>query len=272
MLTPLLLVAGALLSAAALLAGWAQLQLLDSQRWSDTSQKLLERQEIRRRLAEYVVHEVRAAAGGALPPGVGDQLEQTVETELASARSERVWRVATVQAHRQLVRIIEDGGGRRDAVTLDLRPLIRSVAADIGVPLPAVPAGVGRITIVAGNQVRGAREAAGQLERTATVLAILAAAALLVAVAAARGWRLRALAGAGLAVAAAGTIVLLTRALVGSHVVDVLTQSPPDRDAVKAAWSVSTSLLSTMAWIAIAAGLAVALAAGVAGRPRERFL
>jgi hypothetical protein len=270
---PLLLVVGTLLSAAALLAGWAQLQLLDSQRWADTSQQLLQRQEVRKRLGEYVVHEVRGAAGGALPPGVADRLQLEVERQLASPRSERAWRTATTAAHRELVRIIEDdGASSRDVVVLNLRPLIRSIAADVGVPLPAVPARIGRITVVAGDQVSGARKAAGQLQRTATILIVLAVVALLLAVLAARGWRLRALAGVGLSVAVAGAIVLATRALVGANVVDVLTQSAADRDAVKAAWSVGTSLLATMAWIAIAGGLAVALAAGAAARPRGRHL
>jgi hypothetical protein len=213
---------------------------------------------------------VRASAGGALPPALGDRLEQRVERELSSQRSERAWRAATTEAHRELVDQIEsDGSG---AVTLGLNRLIVSVARDLGVPVPALPASVGRVTIVAGDQARGARAAARRLEHAAAVLAILAPLAFVLAIAAARGWRLRALAGVGLAVAAAGVLVLLTRSLAGAGVVDVLTATTADRDAAAAAWSAGTSVLATMAAIAIAGGLALALAAGVAARPRPRYL
>jgi hypothetical protein len=75
------------------------------------------------------------------------------------------------------------------------------------------------------------------------------------------------------AVAVAGVLVLVTRALVGANVVGDLTDSAADRDAAEAAWSAGTSLLATMAGVSIAGGLALALLAGVVGRPaRPRYL
>jgi hypothetical protein len=263
----MLLVIGSVLTALAILAGWAQWQLLDTGAWRDTSGRLLERQEIRDRLAEYVVAEVRKASGGALPPAAGDRLERTVARQLGSRRVERAWRASTTEAHRELVRLIEDDSASRgDVVTLDLRPLIRAVARELGIPLPAVPASVGQVTIVAGNQVRGAREAADQLQRTAAVLLILAPLTLLLAVLAATGWRVRAIAGVGVAVAAAGGLVLLARALVGAHVVEVLTPSGGDDAAAAAAWSVGTSQLAWIAGAAVVVGLLVAVVASLAAR------
>jgi hypothetical protein len=221
-------------------------------------------------VAQYVVGEVRSAAGGALTPVLADQLQRRVGQELASPRSEGAWRAATAATHRELVHAIEGGGS--GVVTLDLRRLIRSVARDLGEPMPALPASVGRITIVTGDQVRGTRDAARRLERAAAVLAILAPLCFALALAAAQGWRVRALAGVGLAVAAAGVLVLLTRSLVGANVVDVLAATTADRDAASAAWSAGTSALATMAAVAIAGGLALALSAGVAARPRRRYL
>jgi hypothetical protein len=268
-----LLAAGSVLTALALLAGWAHWQLTDTRQWGDTSAKLLERDEVRERLAEYLVDELRAATGGVLPSVVGSGLERGIERELRSARSERVWRAATTEAHRELVRLIEDGETTSgDVVVLDLRRLIQSVARELGVPLALVPSGIGQLTIVAGDEVRGGRDNARRLERAAAVLLVAAPLVLLMAVAVASGWRMRALAGVGVAIAVAGALVLLTRALVGAHIVDVLVASAADRDAGDAAWSAGTSLLETMAVFAIAAGLALALAAGVAARPRPRHL
>jgi hypothetical protein len=261
------------MTALALLAGWAQWQLVDTQRWGDTGQEILQREPVRRRIAEYIVQEVRRSAGGTLPPQLR-ALEPAVERELGSERSARAWRIATTEAHRELVRVIDTGGsGPGDVVVLDLHRLLRSVARDLRLPPPHISASAARITIVAGDQIRGARQAAHRLERIALLLSIAAPLTFALALATARGWRLRALAGVGLAVAGAGVLVLLTRALVGANVVDVLAASARDRDAVAAAWSAGTSSLAQMAVIAIAAGLAVALAAGVAARPRrERYL
>jgi hypothetical protein len=156
-------------------------------------------------------------------------------------------------------------------VTLDLRPMIRAVARELGIPLAGLPASAGQVQIVAGDQVRGAREGADQLQRTAVVLLIAAPLVLLLAVLAATGWRARALAGAGVAVAVAGGLVLLARALVGAHVVEVLTQNSADEDAVGAAWSAGTATLAWAAGAAIVAGLVLAVAARAAA-PRERLL
>ena len=275
MLTPLLLVVATFVTAGAILAGWAQWQLLDTGSWRATSGKLLERKEIRDRLAVYVAGQVRGAAGTALPPVIDAGLRRAVARGLETASARRSWRAATAEAHRELVHLIEDDERvRGDVVTLDLRPVIRAVAREDGIPLPALPETLGQVDVVAGDQVRGAREAADRLHRVAIVLLVVAPLRLLLAVVLARGWRARAIAGAGVSVAASGALVLLARALVGAHVVDVLAPAPTDHDAVAAAWSVSTSQLAFAAGAAIVAGLLVALVATVAGRaqPRSRYL
>jgi hypothetical protein len=242
--------------------------LLDDDAWAGTSEKLLDREEIRDRVAVYLVDELERTGGSAgVPAGLSGDLEDRVADELDSRRSKRVWRAANTEAHRELVRLIEDGdASSRDVVTLDLRPLIRAVARALEIPIPAVPAGTAQLEVVAGDEVRGAREAADRLQQTAALLIVLAALALVLAVLAADGWRSRALAGAGIAVAVAGAIVLLARALIGAHVVEVLTPNSADRDAVSAAWSVGTSGLAWMAGAAIVVGLVVALAGNVAAR------
>jgi hypothetical protein len=272
-LTPLLLIAGTVLTTLALLAGWATWQLLDENAWGDTGDRLLEREEVRDRVADFIVDEVRAASGGVLPSVIGDGLESRVAEELGSPRAERAWRVATTEAHRDLVRVIEDDRtGSGDVVTLDLDRVIRAVGQELGIPLPFLPQGTGQMTIIEGRQARSVRVAAAELERTAVVLLIAAPLVLLLAVAAASGWRMRALAGAGIAVTVAGVLVLAIRALAGAYVVDVLTPTRPDREAAEAVWSAGTSLLGYMAAAAIVGGLVLALAAGLAARPRERHL
>jgi hypothetical protein len=276
LLTPLLLMIGCLLTALALLAGWAQWQLLDNDAWAGTSAKLLDREEIRDRVAVYLVDELERSSPASIPAGGRNLLVERVSDELDSSRSKRVWRAANREAHRELVRLIEDdSASSSDVVTLDLRPLIRTLSRTLEIPVPPLGQDTAQMHVVAGDQVRAAREGVDQLQRVAAVLLIAAPLVLFLAVAAATGWRRRAAAGAGIAVALAGGIVLLARALVGAQVVEALTANEADRDAVGAAWSAGTSGLAWAAGAAIVVGLVVAVAANVAGRAsadRGRFL
>jgi hypothetical protein len=268
LLTPLLLVLGSLLTALALLAGWAQWQLLDTEQWNDTSAELLEREEVRDRVADFIVDEVRTANGGTLPPELGTRLERRVSSELGSARAKRAWRAANNEAHGELVRVIEGDSG--DVVTLDLDRVIRAVAIELRIPLAFLPQEIGQVTVISGDEVQSLRDATDALQRTAAFLLIAAPLMLGLAVLAASGWRMRALSGAGFAVAAAGAIVLIARALTGAYVVDALTSTRPDREAGEAVWSVATSLLATMAWVAIIGGLLLALIAALVARARPQ--
>jgi hypothetical protein len=268
LLTPLLLVLGSLLTALALLAGWAQWQLLDTEQWNDTSVELLEREEVRDRVASFIVDEVRSANGGSLPPELGTGLERRVSSELDSARAKRAWRAANNEAHEDLVEVIEGDSG--DVVTLDLDRVIRAVAIELRIPLAFLPQDIGQVTVISGDEVQSLRDATDALQRTAAFLLIAAPLMLALAVLAASGWRMRALSGAGIAVAAAGAVVLIARALTGSYVVDALTETRPDREAAEAVWSVATSLLATMAWVAIIGGLLLALIAALAARARPQ--
>jgi hypothetical protein len=267
-----MLIAGCALTALALLAGWAQWQLLDSESFGDTSEELLEREEIRDRVAEYVVDEVREASGGSLPQELGSNPERTVAGQLDSRRARRTWRVASTESHRELVRVIEDDRTTSgDRVTLDLTRLIRAVSVELGLPPTVVPEGAARVTVVAGDEVSGARDAARQLERLALFLLIAAPLMFALAVAVAAGWRMRALAWAGVAVAVAGVIVLLVRALAGSQVADGLTSSSADREVADGVWSVLTSPLAYAATAAIIVGVVLSIVAGLASRRRGDY-
>jgi hypothetical protein len=262
-----LLALGAALTAAALLASWAQWQLLDSATFSDTSTKLLENGAVRSQLARYLVAEVNR---GQIAGADRRRFQQAVEQALQTSSARRAWASATQDAHAQVVDLVHDPNAQ--TARLDLRRLVRVTARRVGIPanfVDAAPLGSYKVKILDSGQLRSARTAADSLQKAATLLLVLTALVLVAAVGLASNWRRTAIAGAAVAVAIGAAAVLIARAVVGTQVVHVLVPNGGQtRDAASAAWSISTSLLSTMAVVALVAAALVVVAAVIAGRVR----
>jgi hypothetical protein len=264
-----LLMLGSVLTSFALLATWAKVQLLDSQRFSDTSIELLEDDAIRAQLSEYLVTEV---SGGRISAEQEARLQETVKTALDSAPARRAWETAVTDAHAQLVELVQDpaAGDAR----LDLARLVRVTAEQVGIPASALDTAPEsyRVTILRSNQLEEVRDTADQLERISTILLLATGAVLLLAVALAVDWRRGALAGAAVAVAVGAAVVLIARALVGDHVVSELAAGSGADDAAQSAWSIGTSMLATFAVVAIVVAAIVVAAAAFARRPKPNPL
>ena len=261
----LLLVVASALTAVALLAMWARNELVDSSKFADTSTDLIKDQAIRDEVSRYLV--ARGRIAGELSAGERRTLRRQVSTALDSPRAERLWGVAAENAHEQLVALIEDD--HADAAVLDLRPIMRAIASELNLPDPGptLSPGAGQVTILAGTQLRAARQVADSLQRTATALLIATLLVIGIAIALASGWRRGAVAGAAIAVAVGAAVVLIARSLVGDHVVNVLVPDGSTRGAAHNAWSIGTSGLESYAVIALVVA-AIALAAAALLRPR----
>lgn len=259
-----LLALGTVLTAVALLAMWAKVQLLDSQRFSETSIELLEDDAIRDQLSEYLVEEV---SGGRISAAEEARIQADVKTALDAEPARRAWERAVTDAHEQLVALVRDPDA--GAAQLDLARLVRVTAEDVGIPesaLSGAPESY-RVTILRSDQLASVRDTADQLDKLATILALATAAVLLLAIALAANWRRGAIAGAAIAVAIGAAVVLIARTLVGDHVVDVLAGDTGANDAAMSAWSIGTSLLATFAVVLIVGAAIVVAAAMLARRP-----
>ena len=199
-----------------------------------------------------------------LSPEDARALRQTVREKapevLGSKPALRAWRTANRRAHMLLLRFLD---GDRDTVVLNVRALLREVADEAGIPkalVDEIPRKVTNVEIVSNGELEGARTAASDLRTLAIVLPLLAlvlfAAAIVVA-----PQRLIALAATGGCLVLAALTVLVLRRIGRGVVVDQLAATSQSKPAVQATWSIATSLLVTVALVALLAGLVLAIVA-----------
>lgn len=277
-LSRLLLVLATILTILALLAGWVRGQLLDEQRYVETSVAVLADARVQAATAAYLADQLVAApaleaalierlpgrtkaVAGRASTAAERATERAALGALSSRAFQMLWREANAVTFRQLRRAIEDGD--RGALVLDLRPLLSKLAAQLGLEgrtVANLPERAGLIRILSAEEVDDVRGATHALQVAATALAIAAVLALLAGMLLSPT-RASGIAGAGVAVVVAGAAVLLVRVLVGGALIDGIVTDGSIATAGKRAWWILTDYLATLAGTAILAGV-VLLAGG----------
>jgi hypothetical protein len=247
---------GCVLALVAAVGMWAREQLLDTDRWVQTSDDLLREPAIRDELARYVAD--RVARG----TPYRDRAEQAARRLLTSPPVEAVWRDTNRAAHARFVMLIRDD---RDAdVFLELRPLLVQLGRQIGLPTALLPATAGQVRVLRADQLDTARTGAETLETAAWWSLALAVAALAAALLLG-GTRVLVTMGIGLGLVA--LLLVALRELGGSFVAGEVARRGGGEDAAGAAWSVGTSLLGEIA-IGLAIAGALSAAFGLVARAR----
>src|SRR5215218_5584362 len=137
------------------LAVWVKRQALETDTWTETSTELLENEEIRDALSDFLVDElyanvdVEAKVEGVLPRdlkplagpiagGLRQAANQVAREALAHPKFQAAWEDANRVAHQRLLAVIDDkgefvstGGG---VVTLDLKGIAARVGTEVGLP------------------------------------------------------------------------------------------------------------------------------------------
>src|SRR5215218_7596138 len=276
-----------LLAVLAILALWANRQLLNTDNWTDTSSELLENDAIRNQTAVFLVDQlyanvdVQAQLAAAFPvqakplagPAAGalkDLAVRGTDALLARPRPQRLWEEANRRAHTRFIDVIEGGGDvvstEGGDVTLDLKALLGQTADRVGVGGRAearIPADAAQITVMKSDNLELAQDGVRVLRASAIVILMLGLYALAVFLAV--GWRREALRATGFGLLLAGIAALVARSLAGDAVVDSLASTAAVQPAADAAWSISTSLMVEAASAAIAYGVVLIGAAWLAG-------
>src|SRR5512133_357941 len=137
------------------IAVWAQRQVLDTKNWVDTSDRLLENEEIRTALSDALLQRVYASApvenrlrealpenlkGLAAPAAAGmrELANRNAPRVLGSAAFLAAWEKANTAAHGTFVKLIKGELASGGEVTLDLKSLLAQVAAGTGLPANVV--------------------------------------------------------------------------------------------------------------------------------------
>ena len=281
----------ALLTIVATFAVWANRQLLDPGNWSTTSTRLLQNAEIREATANFAVDQLYANVdvtqliGSALPkrlpplagPAAGALHTGAVRAAnlaLADARVQTLWARANLHAAQALKTVIDGGGGqvkvRGGEVTLDLASVVEALARQLGLPAgiaAKLPPSVAQVQILKSDQIGLVQDIGRGLRSLALWLSIAVPLLFALAIWSARGWRRRAVINVGYALATAGLLVLLARAVVQSQVPASLVKDASIRPAAAATVSIATSMLAEIAGELVLVGGA-ADHRRVAGRPR----
>src|SRR5690349_23108239 len=123
-----LVVVGTVVTLLAIFSIWANRQLLNTDNWVSTSDRLISNEKVDERLASYLAEEVftgerlEAKLEEALPPrlaplasavagGLHGLAPQVAERLLEAPRVQALWSDANREAHEQLLDVLDGGGG-----------------------------------------------------------------------------------------------------------------------------------------------------------------
>jgi Short C-terminal domain len=295
-----LVILGSLLAFLSVVAIWTERQALNTDDWVSTSGRLLENKKIRTALSEYLVDqlyenvdvrkeleekfpdlkEFAGPAAGGLRQFAGQAAEKVLETSTA----QELWEESNRTAHEQLLAVLEN---KKEAVSTDegnvslnVGQLVTNFAEQFGIGedlAQKLPDDAGQIQILQSDELKTAQDVAIAVKGLALLLSILALACFAGAIYLSRDgrWVTVLLSGAGLI--AAGFAVVVARQIAGGIVVDQLVKTESVKPAGEAAWSIGTSLMTSIATTVIVVGVLFLIAGWLASPTRgahatRRFL
>jgi hypothetical protein len=282
-----LLVLGTLFWTAFGLGLWAKRQALDTDNWVETSDQLLENEQIRSTLAFFIVDQlydsaaVQARLEKVLPPrleglagpaaaGLKEIARRNAPRVLGSAAALTAWESANRAAHDTLINIVDEGVKGR-GLSLDLKSLVGEVASGTGLPANAadkLPPNVANLEVATSDQLDNVRQLLHLFKTLVWVLLGLAVAAFAGAIALAADRRKTVLKVGGCMMFAA-IAVLAFRTRAGKVVVDSLADAPNAHAIAGDVWGIVTRLMVDVAQGSFLFGLFVVLGAWLVGPGRR---
>jgi hypothetical protein len=193
------------------------------------------------------------------------------EQALQSPRVQGLWRDANRVAHSQLLAILKGDtdtvSSREGRVVLDLRPIVLQFAQRIGVERQAeerLPQNIAELEIADAKQLDTARTITRALNGLAWLFSIGTLVLFGLAAYLAKGRRWMVVLGYGLGLIGAGLAAIALRGVGKELVVDSLAKTEAARPPAEAAWTIGTSLLSSIATSVIIFGVLFTIASFLA--------
>ncbi len=283
-----LIVLGSVLAFLSVFAIWIERQALNTNDWVNTSSRLLANSTIRAELSEYLVDqlyenidvekeledilpgetkELAGPAAGGLRQVAGQGAEKVLETSTMQS----LWEDANRTAHEQLLAVLEDKGETistaEGTVTLNVGSLITNLADQIGIGkrlAEKLPPDAGQIEILKSDELKTAQNIVVGIKGLALVLSLLTFLVFALAIYLARPGRWVTVLFSGVGLIAAGFAVIVVRHIAGGIVIDQLVKTESAKPAGEAAWSIGTSLMTSIATTVIIVGVLFAAAGWLA--------
>ena len=283
-LSAVLVVVASVLAFAAILAIWANRQVLDTDNWATASSEVLEIPAVRTRTAQfladkaYEVSDIETRISDALPPRLQplaapaagllrDRLEKRAAEALARPDVQQLWEDANRVTHQRLLQALEGSG----PVTIDLHRLLEAVqnrAGFGGRAAALIPEGAATVTVLRSEQLDTARKGLKVLDALPIVLVVLSLALAAAAIGWSPGRRRRVVRGYGIGLIAAGALALGAEAFIGDTLVDSLARTAEGIPVVEGVFGIYTTLLDEAAIATILYGVVAVLGTWLAGETR----
>jgi hypothetical protein len=284
-----LIVLASLIGFFSVFALWVKRQALETETWTETSSKLLENEEIRDAIADFLITQlyanvdVQGEIEKRLPPevkglagpaagGLRQAGGEVARTALEQPKVQAAWENANRTAHKQLLAVIDDESAAVSttggAVTLDLKAILGTVASQVGISqglVDKLPADAAQLEVLRSDQLEAAQEGVRALRFLAWFLTALTLVLYAIAIYINRDRRRETLRNVGVSLVIVGILVLFAHGLAGNAVVGALTETAASEGPVQATWDIGTSLLVETGQAIIAYGIVIVLAAWIAG-------
>jgi hypothetical protein len=296
-----LVVLASVVAFVAMFSVWVNRQVLNTDNWTATSSRLLEKKVIRDRVADFLVDqlyanvdvagEIRSALPERAQPLAGPAAgalrtfaERATKEVLARPRAQLAWEGANRNAHELLIKVLEGGGPivstQDGVVTLDLKSLLEETQARVGLGgrlRERLPDSAAQITILRSDQLGAAQDAIRILRPLPIVLVSLSLLLFAIALIISPGWRRKAVRAYGIGFIAAGALALAAVSVLGDTVVGSLARTEAAEPAIAETWTIATTLLHEIAVSTIGYGVLMWVGALLAGPTRaatavRRFL
>jgi hypothetical protein len=288
-----LVILGSVLAFLSVFAIWTERQALNTDDWVSTSDHLIQNPTIRAAVGDYLVDQLyenvdveaelkdilpgdtkdlAGPAAGGLRQVAGDGAEKVLETSTAQT----LWEDANRSAHGQLISVLEDKGDTVSTsegnVSLNLGSLLTNLADQVGIGqglADKLPPDAGQIVILRSDELKTAQNIAIAIKGLALVLSLLTFIAFAAAIYLTREGRWVTVLYSGIGLVAAGFAVIVFREIAGGIVVDQLVVTESAKPAGEAAWSIATSLMTSIASTVIVIGILFAIAGWLASPTRS---
>jgi hypothetical protein len=282
-----IIVLAGVISFFAVLAVWAERQLLETDTWTETSTKALEDERVQGALSDFLVQalfdnvdvqgqlekklpDAVSGLAGPAASGIRELAPRVARDALQNPHVQDLWSEANARAHRLFLNVIEGGGTTvstdSGVVTLNLGDIITQVGDSAGVDVrDKIDPETASIELLRSDQLGLVQDLVKVLRHLALLLPLLALALYAFAIYLAQGWRREALRACGVTFVVVGIVLLLVRSIAGGILLDELAKTEAVRPAADAVWGIFTSLLSGQATAMIVYGVAIVLGAWLAG-------
>lgn len=279
------------LAVVAIFAVWANRQLFNPENWSNTSTQLLQNKTVRNATANYLVDQLYANVDVAgeikakLPPqlqplaapaagALQNAAISASQRALANAKVQQIWKQANKAADQTFVDIVDGRKGAIEAsggvVSLNLSLIITEITDRLGLPdvSSKLPPDVAQLQVLKSDDLKLVQDGGKALKGLALLLTILVPLLYALAILLAGGRRRKALMTVGIAIIAAGIIVLAGRAILVSETVSALVKNEANHAAGTEIVNIATSMLTEIAGAFVIVGIPLVLAAWFAGPAR----